>query len=159
MKYKLIGALFLILSGICTSFAVLMREKEHIKQLSAFAELLKHIYKQIDNFNLPIPEIINCADRKILSLCGAGEGDCEITLEKLLKNERLYLNQKEKEFLRAFSEGLGRCYRDEQLKLCKYYSDELSRLCTECREDYPKKQKLTLTVVFCIVLGIIILMI
>ncbi|MBR4296154.1 MAG: stage III sporulation protein AB [Clostridia bacterium] len=159
MTYKLIGALCLVLSGVCASFAVLTKEKEHIKQLSAFAELLQYIYKQIDNFNLPLPKILNSADRKILLLCGARGEDYEITLEKLLKNDKLYLNQKEKELLRAFSEGLGRCYRDEQLKLCKYYSDELSRLCTECREDYPKKQKLTLTVVFCIVLGIIILMI
>ncbi len=156
--YKLIGAVILVLAALFCSAYILLREKKHIEQLGGFTELIRQIYKQIEAFNLPVPDIMKSLDRDILKSCGAS-GQEGLTIESLVSREELFLNQKEKKIILDFSQGLGRCYRDEQLKLCKYYLDELEGRLSIIRSEYPKKRKLTLTLCFCAALGLIILMI
>lgn len=156
--YKAIGAVILFLSALGFALYRIYGEKKHIRLLRGFSVLLGDIYRQIDLLNLPVAEILKGADKSFLSLCGANPAE-EIDLATLCALCEDRLDKNESEIITAFASCLGRSYRDEQLRLCKYYSEELDT-CLSLREtEYPKKRKLMLTLSLCLALGIIILII
>lgn len=155
---KLIGAVFLFASALFCACYLISREKRRMKILRGFTDLIGEIYKQIEMLNLPIPEILSGADRDFLLLCGAADGD-KITLERLVDLTEDVLTAREKELILSFSAGLGRCYRDEQLKLCKYYYGEIGICLEKLKSEYPKKRRLIFTLSICAALGVIILII
>lgn len=153
--YRIIGAFFIILSAFFGGYTLVTKEKKHIKQLDGVARLIRHIYKQIEAFNLPLCDILESTDAELLSVVDTGDGTApEITLP-----HDLLLTPKERGVAAGFFSGLGRCYRDEELRLCRYYSDEIESLLTERRKEYPKKKKLCFTLSICGALGLVILMI
>ncbi|MBQ8208231.1 MAG: stage III sporulation protein AB [Clostridia bacterium] len=156
--HKIIGAVLLLISAFLCSLYLISKEKKHVELLGGFNELIREIYKQIEMLNLPVPEILERADERFLTLCGIREGEA-ISLEKLIDLTENRLDPKEREIIMSFASGLGRCYRDEQLRLCKYYSGELESCLAARKNDYPKKRKLIITLTVCAALGIIILII
>ena len=156
--YKIIGASLLLISALFGALTLIYKEKRRIIQLEAFTVLIRFIYKQIEVFNLPLPEILEKADKNILKLCG-WEGEEQIDFEGLLCREGLFIDSIERNMLLSFSAGLGRCYRDEQLRHCNYYLSELEKCLTGRKNDYPKKKKLIITLSICAALGLIIIMI
>ncbi|MBE6538213.1 MAG: hypothetical protein E7671_01950 [Ruminococcaceae bacterium] len=153
--YRIAGGLLIVLSAFLCGYMLVIKEKKHIEQLDIFTRLIKHIYKQIEAFNLPLGDILKNTDAELLSLINEGSGYTgDITL-----SDALLVTPKEKKVIMSFFSGLGRCYRDEQLKMCKYYSDEIEALLAGRRKEYPKKRKLFLTLSLCAALGLVILMI
>ncbi len=156
--YKLVGAVILLAVSLVSAALIMKKEKKHTDQLGGFCSLLEHIYKQIEAFNIPLPDILKNLDARTFKLCGI---DVEGGIDEgfFLNQGGSFLRAKEKKLISDFYAGLGRCYRDEQLKSCKYYLDELSNILLEAEKEYPKKRKLTYTLCVCTALGIIILII
>ncbi len=154
---KLIGGFLIIGVALIASGALVTKEKRRIKQLGGFTALIRFIFKQIEAFNMPIPEIISLADKELLSLCGFADGDSDIL--HVLTHKELYIDGKSKSLLINFASGLGKSYRDEQLKHCNYYISEIEKYCESEEKDYPRKRKLILTLTLCAAIGLIIIMI
>ncbi|MEE0970429.1 MAG: stage III sporulation protein AB [Clostridia bacterium] len=153
---KIIGAFLLLSVALLASFALIYKEKRRISQLSAISELVGFIYKKIEAFNMPVPDILRSADPVLLKNCGFAD---ELEFSALLSRDDLYIDEKTKSYLYDFSAGLGRSYRDEQLRHCAYYLSELEAYSKVQKADYPKKRRMILTLSVCAALGIIIIMI
>lgn len=157
MVYKVIGALLILVSAGCACTAVIVIEKKHLEQLGAVLALIAFIETQIDNFNLPVPEILKRADKKLLSVCGFDENDL-LSFDTLKESSDLLLDGKEKAVLFEFADTLGHAYRENQLASCRYARGELQKMYTERKNNFSGKTRLTLTVGICAALALIIFM-
>lgn len=157
MTYKIIGAVMIIISAVCACSAVIVIEKKHLEQLKALLSLVTLIEVQIDNFNLPIPEILKKADRNLLVRCGFEENEVPNLTSLRLKKD-LLLDAKEKKELFEFTDTLGHAYKDGQIASCRHCRTELEKLCTERKNNFSKKTRLTLTLGICAALALIIFM-
>ncbi len=155
---RLVGAILLLISAVICSFFLINEEKKRITYLGAFTELIGYIYKQIEAFNLPVSDILKNADKGILKLCGIDDRN-KNDLNSIINEGKLQLDKKTRALLREFLLGLGRCYRDEQIRHCKYYYDELAEHFDTLKKEYPKRRRLIITLSLCTAFGLIILMI
>ncbi len=154
---KIIGGLLLITVALVASAVMIIKERRRLSQLRAFSELIEFIYKQIEAFNLPIAEILSIADPELLRECGFSDKVSDF--KGLLSHEGLFIDAKTKSLVFNFVTGLGRSYRDEQLRHCEYYLKEIKGYTELAAAEYPKKCKLILTLSLCAALGLIIIMI
>ena len=143
----------ILTSGIFSALFFVKKEKGRIEELDVFLNLVNFILKNIEAFDMPICDILKKADGRILSLCNvSGYGEISI-------KEGVRLSNKERQLLLSFFSELGRGYREEQIKICKYYYGELSELAGKLSGEYPQKRKLIFTLCICASLGVIILFI
>lgn len=157
MVYKIIGAVLILISAVCACAAVIVIEKKHLEQLGAIVSLVTLIEVQIENFNLPLHEILKKADKKLLLLCGFDENEVP-DLTALKEKKDLLLDGKEKNVLFEFADTLGHSYRDGQLASCRHSRTELQKMYTERKNDFSKKTRLTVTLGVCAALALIIFM-
>ena len=68
--YKLVGAVILLSVSLVSAALVMKKEKKHTDQLGGFCSLLEHIYKQIEAFNIPLPDILKNLDARTFKRCG-----------------------------------------------------------------------------------------
>ena len=149
---KIIGSLCLLISSLFTAFLMVEREKKKRAQLRRFIDLIRYIQRSIEAFNLPLGEIIKRVDTVLVS-------DCEISAGDFIKpKSELLVSEKDEKSIKEFFSSIGKGYRDEQIKLCSYYVDELEDSLSQTEADFPKKRRLTYTLSICAALGAIILM-
>ncbi len=159
MIYRILGFILLVLSAVFFAFIMSNGEKKRIIQLSVLCEALKEITRKIESFNMPVEEIMLEFDPRLFLALGYRKSDMPRSFEDLLCESSLLLGRREKELLFAFSGGLGKKYREEQISFCNYYYKELSDIHISSKEDFPKKQKLYYTLFICGALALVILMI
>ncbi len=159
MIYRILGFILLVLSAVFFAFVMSNNEKKRILQLSVFCDTIKEITRKIESFNMPIEEIMLELDPRSFLALGYKKSDTPRSFEALIDNSSLLLGRREKELLFAFSGGLGKKYREEQISFCNYYYKELSDIHLSSVEDFPKKRKLYYTLFICGALALVILMI
>ena len=158
MYVKVFGILLLLLSALFGALFSVSKERKRIEFLRSFAELLGEIYRQIEMLDLPLDEILLRTPEKLTAICKNAVGE-KLTLESVALAAADMLDKKETELINGFVSDIGRGYREEQLRICRYYTASLGDILSERERDYPKKRKLAFTLSFCLALGLIILLI
>ena len=124
--------------------------------LDGFISLLFYIKGQIDCYSLPLDKILSSVSEDILQSCNCREKPDSI--EQMIKNSKIYLEDESMRLLNAFSAEFGSTYREEQLKRCDYYIQALSEQRRRLSDDLPAKSKIGSALCICSSLGIMIIL-
>jgi len=159
LHFKLLGALLLTVTGGCGAWMLGHRDSIRIDRVEAWIALLRLTKNQIDCFSLPVPEILARCEPSLLTRIG-WEGETPppdfgaITASDAIG----MLSMEGRRIACAFSEEIGKGYRQEQLRTCDYsiglFSAERDRLLSEL----PKKRKRDTTLCMAAALGTVILL-
>ncbi len=152
-ELKLIGAFFLILCSIGSSYGYTKKEKEALEVLSLWISLIRYLQKQIDHYLTPIEDIFKKEDYPNPLPGGIRAG----TAEELLSRSRPYLSPVAAEELEAFVKGLGKGYREEQLKHCAYTLENLDRIQKKAAAALPQRARVAWALFLSAAAGISIL--
>ena len=111
MLIKLLGSLLIALSGGLLSFSFCRFQRKRLLVLDSYISLLFFIKGQIDCYLLPISEILDAADKKIIEGCGYKNGTPS-GLTEMLSYSKIYLEDESERLLYNFSEEFGSTYKD-----------------------------------------------
>jgi len=117
----------------------IMRKK--ICFLEAMTELIRYLRARIDYLSMPLDEIFASFYNEFLEHSGFSEVMRKRGLkDAVLESENL--DETERQFFLGFLNTLGSNCREEELKLCNYYLEELTVKLTNLKAEYPGKAKL-----------------
>ena len=153
MLIKLIGSLLIALAGMSLAAAYCRFEKKKLNVLDGFISLLFYIKGQIDCYSLPLDKILSSVSEDILQSCNCREKPDSI--EQMIKNSKIYLEDESMRLLNAFSAEFGSTYK---LKRCDYYIQALSEQRRRLSDDLPAKSKIGSALCICSSLGIMIIL-
>ena len=157
-QVKVFGALMLICAALLWAFWRYLAEKRRLCFLRFFTELASEIKRQIEMLDMPIERIIERADMSgINGLLKFPPERIDVQFLSRLASSELCGDDAKK--AREFFSGLGRCFRDEEIKRCSYYSEIFSSSLAKKESEYGAKCRMYFTVSICIALGFIILII
>ena len=155
---KIMGSFVAIAASIIAAGAIVSAEKRRVSQLLAFTALTERLGQQIENFNTPVADILKSTDPTLLRSCGAITPNTESFL-KFLDGCDLALNEEEKRALFTFGADLGRYFRSDQIKACSLCSSQLADFANDAQILFPKKRKMTYTLLICSALALVIILI
>lgn len=143
MGYKLFGSLFLLLSGGVAAWSLTRREREKVDLLDRWIGLILVIGNQIDCYLMPIGDILASVDPSLLPL----PQNCRVplTLDALYAAGEGYLDPDAARLILAFIREIGGGYREEQVKRCAYYAEELRRMHHAQTEALPSRLRVIVT--------------
>ncbi len=157
-QVKIFGALLLICAAMLWAFLRYSAEKRRLCFLRFFTGLAIEIKRQIEMLDMPIERIIESADTcGIEALLKSRPEKIDIQFLSELAEHELYGEDAEK--AREYFSGLGRYFRDEEIKRCAYYSEIFSSSLAKKKSEYGAKCRMYFTVSICMALGFIILII
>lgn len=137
--FKIAGAVLLLASGIGVSIAAARYERCRLQVYDGLISLIFHIKGRIDCYAMPIEEIMRTMDKSILADCRC-PGEIG-SIEGLLPHVRPYVMPQTLRVLRAFGQGLGTGFRDEQIKRCDYYIELLQNTRMQLEAELPARAK------------------
>ncbi len=157
-QVKILGALFLICAALLWAFWRYLAEKRRLCFLRFFTGLAIEIKRQIEMLDMPTQRIIESADMSgIEALLKSRPEKIDIPFLSDLAVRELYGEEAEK--AQDFFSGLGRYFRDEEIRRCAYYSEVFSSSLAKKESEYGAKCRMYFTVSLCMALGFIILII
>ena len=141
---KSVGAILVLLSGICLG-AFLNRAAEHrLVQIEAFVHLLGFLRMQVECFALPIGEILARTDPRILFECGWHPNAPPRSLSELWEQVRILDGESER-ILFQWSASFGRGYREEEVRISDGAEKQLKKRAESLRHGLEGKRRVNLT--------------
>ena len=156
MTVKIIGALLITLSALTASISHGRFQKRRLLTVDGFISLLAYIKGRIDCYALPLSEILSSLSLNILYDCNCPEG--AETLDEMINNSRIYLDEESERLLDSFSLEFGSIFREEQLRRCDYYIEALTEQRGKVYEDVKKRSRVGSALLICSSLGLLILL-
>lgn len=141
-SFKPLGLFFLLGSGLLAGVMLVAFEQKRYRQAEGFLSLLRHIRLQIDCFSLPVSRILSTLPPQIRETCDIPANAHDFP--ELLANTRLLLPAEACELLSSFAKELGSSYREEQLRLCDYYTARLVPYCERICQEHSRRVRLAL---------------
>ncbi len=156
-SFKAFGLFLLLGSGVLAGVMLVRFEQRRCRQAEGFLALLRHIRLQIDCFSLPVARILPALPVQIREAC-------DIPLDvydfpTLLTQTKLLLPPEMCELLTAFGEDLGSSYREDQLRLCDYYTARLTPYCERIRAEQSRRTRLALVLPIALAAALALLLI
>ena len=166
MSVKVLGILFILISGIFVTLEVGKKYDKRIENLNMFYMDFNFILSRIFHLKSPVNEIINIVEKEkekeILNFYKCVfdyyENGKEELLEEGFKNE-LYLEKKDKETIYSFFKSVGNYHYENQLNNLKVQIDTLNMLIKEAKENKKKHQKSKCVFTMCMFFLVIIFLI
>ena len=155
MLIKLIGGAIILGVAISLSISHVKYEDRRLRTIDGFISLLFYIKGQIDCYSLPISDILMTLSPKILADCNSEDG--VFSLDELVENSRIYLNEESERLLDSFCAEFGSVFRTEQISRTAHYIAALSeqRKLVEC--EVEKGRRVWSALYICCSLGLLIL--
>lgn len=156
-SFKPIGLLLLLSSGVIAGVMLVHFEQKRCRQAEGFLSLLRHIRLQIDCFSLPISRILSSLPAQIKEACDIPEHVRDFPT--MLASTKLLLPEEACELLVAFGKDLGSSYREDQLRLCDYYTTRLTPYCERIRAEQSRRMRLALVLPIALAAALALLLI
>ena len=119
MIVKIVGGLSIVICSILFSLSHRNFQQRKLNTLDGLISLITYIKGQVDCYALPLYEILMGVPAEILCDCNCPEG--VESLDELVSESRIYLEEESERLLEAFSSEFGSTFRDEQLRRCDHY--------------------------------------
>ena len=154
IPWKLLGGVLIIASGLAASLLGMRRERRKLRVLEAWIDLLSHVRNQIDCYLKPLDEILAKID-----VSDFGDpSKSPVTLSSLLASTQNDLGEEEKKLLTSLIREFGGSHREDQLKQCDYYIDQLRNRRQRRAEELTPRIRVTTAICLCASLGAAILL-
>ncbi len=128
---KLLGSLFLLGAAAGGLVKALLREQRRSRVLRDWIDRMVYIRRQIDLYLSPLNDI----------MVSLGFHDGKNALPRLLRENAEDLSPEAHRILLQVTEGLGRGYREEQIRLCNYALSELQTLYEKQQSEKPSRMR------------------
>ena len=139
LAFKLIGALFLLASGVGLAVGAARVERARLQVHDGLISLIFFVKGRIDCYAMPAEQILLEMDKGILADCRCpGQVD---SIEALLPHVKSYLDPETYRVLQSFGQGLGSGFRDEQIKRCDYYIELLRQKRMQLESELPARAR------------------
>lgn len=145
---KVAGSFLWLLSGFFLSVEINKYNKSKLTQAEAFIALIKNIRLKIECYAMPIPEILASCDDKIISECG-GENADRSSLKSFYETIRLAVDGAGKKAIRDFCMTVGSGYKENEVKVCDTYIEELMSYRSLLSDKLPGTEKMCTTIYVC----------
>ena len=155
ISLKLIGGAMIIGVGIAAAILGARRERRKLAILDGWIDLISYIQNQIDCYLTPLDEIIR--DAESMTLSHAKKGD-QTSLSSLFQSTEWGLGEEEKRLVAAFVREIGNGYREDQIRKCNYYLENLRSLRGVRAAELPPRIRVMLALSLCSSLGAAILL-
>lgn len=157
MIYKYLGSCLLVGSAVFYSWHKLRREKAYKKILNECIDLLRYIYRNIECFQKPLPEIIGEYKSKYLDFGIFFSAVKETNMASAAEKMKVYLPVDAYHVMEKYIQSAGKGYKDEELQLCKYTCDTLQNISEKLDEDSRNHAKITKTLPLMFALSVVLL--
>lgn len=158
IQVKILGSVMLVFAALLWAFWRYSAEKRRLCFLRFFTGLAIEIKRQIEMLDMPIEKIIENADMCSIDPLFKSRPE-KVDIQFLSELASRELDGEDSEKVREFFSGLGRHFRDEEIKRCSYFSEMFSSSLVKKEVEYGAKCRMYFTVSLCTALGFIILII
>ena len=125
ISYKLLGGGMILGVGVTAAILGIRRERHKLSILDGWIDLISLIRNQIECYVTPLDDILRKASDNGIALSKNAEGS---TLSSLLHATKWGLDEEERRLVERFVREIGNGYREEQIRLCDYYLNDLRAL-------------------------------
>lgn len=123
MWIKLIGSIFLALSGAFSAISICRYHRRRLDTIDGFISLIYYVKGQVDCYARPIGDILRSMPSEILRDCNCPKGAW--SLEELVEESKIYLDPESLRLMTSFATEFGSIFREEQTRRCEHYAAEL----------------------------------
>ena len=155
---KPLGALLILAASAYTAYLTSKRERKKLLLLDAWIELLFYVRGEIECYLTPRKQLLKNADSSLLQRCADSTKAPIRDWDTLLQHALPMLDEKSRSLLSRFSQELGECYREEQLRRCDHYLNSLQRVREALAQELPRAVKLGVSLRVCAALAVTILL-
>ena len=156
MILKLIGSVVVIASSISVAISHRIFQEKKLKTLDGFIALLMYIKGQVDCYALPLYEMLMGIPPEILCDCNSPMG--VESLDELIGESRVYLEDESLRLLESFSLEFGSIFREEQLRRCDFYIEALVEERKRLSADVERRARVGGALSVCAMIGLVILL-
>ena len=156
MTLKLVGGIIVVISSLFVAMSHRKFQERRLKTLDGFISLLMYVKGQVDCYALPLYEILMSVPAEILCDCNCPEG--VESLDELVSESRIYLEEESLRLIEAFSVEFGSTFREEQLRRCDFYLGALVEERKRLSEEVIKRSRVGSALSICSSLGLLILL-
>ena len=137
---KILGIVFLCLSGFGVASVLLGREEERLSVISALVELLEIIKRGVENYSMSASEILKSCDRELLRRCGYQGEDTPQGFLDMSINCRVPHGEAADVFS-EFASDFGKSYRVRQAERCAEALARLRDIEGRVRSQLPDRRR------------------
>ncbi|MBE7043740.1 MAG: hypothetical protein E7399_09685 [Ruminococcaceae bacterium] len=142
MPLRLIGLTIMIGSAVYYSVTLVRRAKRRIQQTEELCNLILYIKNNIEAFMTPVQDIIasfSSRDEEISYFLGQA---MQNGLFDSAANATLGISKEGMVLFNEFACRVGKNYKDEEIRMCEYYYNELSSLLKREKEETGQRMKM-----------------
>ena len=121
------GASLIVISAIAVSVSAMTESRKRVRDTEAVLELISHAKSDIDCFLTPVDVIFSDFRCDALESCGFMNVLRQSGIEKAVSSRTASFSENTKDILLRFSSSLGRGYREDELRLCDWAYDGVSK--------------------------------
>lgn len=157
MLLKYIGAFLLMGSAVFYSLNRLKRERLQRKSIQECIDLLRYIYRNIECFRKPLPDIIGDYESTYLKEHGFFDALQKQNILSAFESLKPCMSSEAYSVMQAYGKSAGKGYKEEELQLCRYTCDTLQMLSEKLNKDSQTHAKMTKTLPFLFALSAVLL--
>ena len=157
ITYKILGSLILIISAIAFGLKKIKSERAKLKEITAFADMIKFIQNNIEHYNKPLPDIF--AEYHNDHLSELLDRIRTSGINKAVANYSFNIAASISEKIICFANKIGSGYTDDELSLCQYTYKSLLESETKMRIEIRNTEKMYLTIPVLLALSVILILI
>lgn len=156
---KFIGSVFVISAAVYFGLRKIETERDKIRELIAFSDMIKFIHDNILHFRRPLPEIFSDYRNKYLDKKHLLEHIRIYGIKESLDGYSFAVGSAERDLIISFSQKIGSGYVDDELNLCKYTFEKLLEKGSEMQNEMKNTEKMYLTIPVILALSVILILI
>lgn len=158
MLYKYFGSVLLLGSAVYYSWDKLKRDKLQIDVIAGCIDFLQYIYRNIECFQKPLPEILNEYNNTSLNSFGFLDALKQNDLYSASEKLKDKLSEEAYSVMESYLQSAGKGYKDEELQLCRYTAGFLQKILENMKEDSKNHTKMIKTLPFMFALSLVMLL-
>ena len=152
MVIKLIGCGALGVACVIMAISYRRFQWKKLDTVDGFIALIFYIKGQIDCYGMPLCDIMRSLPE-----------DLDLPRDtrdfgQMLKGSKIYLEREAYRLLERFYSEFGSLYREEQIRRCDYYIEQLGEQRRLLFEDLPARTKIGGTICICSLIGLLIIL-
>lgn len=159
ITYKIFGSIFLLVSALLFGLHKIKSERDKLREISAFLDMVNYVHSNIEHYNKPLPDIFEeyrsdyFTSKKLLDNIRA------LGINAAIADYSFSIGTSEASAVKTFASKIGLGYTDDELQLCKYTYNLLKDSDTKLRLEVRNSEKLYLTIPILLALSVILILI
>ncbi len=160
--YKIIGGGSILVSALILYFESQSYNRRAIKQLQGYINFIEYAKNQINSYLTPINIIIENCELSIINNCTSSnkfDNKNFKTFLDMVESSSFYIEKEIVDLIYSCAKEFGSNYRQEQIKHCDFYIQELTKEKNKLMDKYEKDKKVRFALCICLSFSLILLLV